>query len=293
MSRGFKARSCSNPRPSLSITPTRKFCTRISAPRASSTACSRPLSVLKSSVMSFLFTFIAMKFVPMPPWVGSAQRVPSPVGGSTLMTSAPSMPSNAPVHGPAAMMLTSSTRKPASGPHGSCGRECRETVDVIESACIRLKLEQRNLVGHVLKSRLDAHADADLIDRTIEQVGGETRTFVELDLYHCVRHALFEPRRPCFVIDDKVVNEPSPAHARPVEFESEAVRTRGTDRVPDFCTRLAALQFEPPLLERFPVRQLLGIDHRQVASGRFVDSLHRGLHDARRKISDSPRKQPY
>src|SRR6266478_1907122 len=112
--RGFSRCSVSHPSPSRSIAPGPMFSTSTSAPLIISRNMERPRSDLRLSVTPFLPEFSSRNHASSPRLSESAVRPGSPVGGSILMTSAPSHASIWVADGPASYWVRSRTRIPAS-----------------------------------------------------------------------------------------------------------------------------------------------------------------------------------
>ena len=105
------------PRPSRSRTPGRKFSTSTSAPSSSRSIASSPSSVLRSRTTARLLRPTTFHMNDSPS-CGSRQpmpRVPSPLGDSTLMTSAPKSARERAQPGPATTVAQSITRRAAGG----------------------------------------------------------------------------------------------------------------------------------------------------------------------------------
>ena len=64
----------------------------------------------------------------------------------------------------------------------------------------RPELQQRDLVGNIFVDRLDRHADLDVLDIALKQIGRQARAFLELDLHDGIGHARFKPLRPCLYL---------------------------------------------------------------------------------------------
>src|SRR6185369_11535481 len=115
MMRGLSCASASWPRPRRSIAPGPRFSITTSAVFASAWNISRPRSDLRLRVTLFLFMFSMQKNVESTPGCSlNPYRACSPVGGSILMTSAPSHASVSAQLGPASNCEQSRTRIPSS-----------------------------------------------------------------------------------------------------------------------------------------------------------------------------------
>jgi hypothetical protein len=105
---GRSSATTSAPMPSRSATPTRKLCRTTSAQRSSPSTAGRASGAPMSRAR-----------LRLPRWQAAtayaAARIASPVGGSTLMTSAPRSASTWAPRGPATKAEKSTTRSPASG----------------------------------------------------------------------------------------------------------------------------------------------------------------------------------
>src|SRR5712691_7083415 len=114
ISRGFSRESVSQPRPRRSRAPGPRFSTTTSAFLAISRKSARPRSDLRLRVTPFLFELRSRKNQASSPRLSeSALRPGSPVGGSILMTSAPSHASIWVALGPASYCVRSRTRIPS------------------------------------------------------------------------------------------------------------------------------------------------------------------------------------
>ena len=123
------------------MAPGRLFSMTTSAPAQRSRASCRSVSDLRLSAIERLLRFTEAKFSLKPSVIGGQKRMSSPVGFSTLMTSAPISESSMPQNGPDRMLVNSMTRTSFSGSMGvSCGFERRGRTG-LEGAVGRLEWE--------------------------------------------------------------------------------------------------------------------------------------------------------
>ena len=114
------ARSSPKPSRNLSRAPGRKFSITTSVRATSRSRISRARASCRSSVRLRLFRFTVACMNETgavgPGSIGGTRRASSPLGCSTLMTSAPRSASTQPAIGPAQVVVSSTTRTSASGP---------------------------------------------------------------------------------------------------------------------------------------------------------------------------------
>src|SRR5262245_44559512 len=183
-------------------------------------ARSTPFLVFRLRTMLFLLTFIHKDSYAsvVAPGCIHMRRNSSPLGGSTLIMSAPRCPSNITQKGPASAWVKSITRMSCRAPG-----MFRYLPEKTANSCRldRPKLRQGHLRCDVFENEPYGHSDAHFLPRTLDYVANHPYLIigaVESDMSHNVRHVVLKSRNRNVVYDHEGIDSPGFFQLHPVKF---------------------------------------------------------------------------